>query len=290
MAIKLVNKINNTVLDFVRGMPFQPLNKFEVNLSILEDDPEDGIGGAFDSGFAATGTSSIANIGRLVYDMFEEDEDVSLNKIIRAGSSILMQLYAQSVTVSLPEIETGTLVNGVKYVKDIKIPEDIEIAFIEDELGLTLRLIEYWRNKIVGYNNYTLYSDKATSYNYPNRKVRKGGATYDKEKKVSSRLLRGEDTGPPLRNYSGSNLNFFNETADYSIGGQKKAKGIEYYKANLVVKPLGVQDESIFFPTIRVQGAFPKSIDSMTFNHESQEFMIHKVKFSVDTIYVSKLV
>ena len=33
----LVGKINNTVLDFVRGVPFQSLNRFEVNLSMGND-------------------------------------------------------------------------------------------------------------------------------------------------------------------------------------------------------------------------------------------------------------
>jgi uncharacterized protein YqfB (UPF0267 family) len=293
MAIKLVNKINNTVLDFVRGVPFQSLNKFEVNLSIMDNDSDTWGGmakGAVDSAAAATGTSAIANIGRMFSDFIEEEEDVTLNKLIRVGSSILMQLYAQSVTVSLPEIETASLVNGVKYIKDIKIPEDIEISFLEDELGLTIRLIEYWKTKIVGYNNFISHSDRATSYNYPGREVRQGGSTYNQTKQKRKSGGGSEFSGDPqeitLRNFSGSTLNFFTE----DVGDRKRAKGIEYYKANIIVKPLGVQDESIFFPTIKVQGAFPKSIDSLTFSHDSQEFMIHKVKFSVDAVYMSKAI
>lgn len=280
MAITLTNKINNTVLDFVRGVPFQSLNKFEVNLSIADDD-EGGAGdlkGAVDSGLSAVGASSLANIIASITDFASAEDDVTLNKIIRIGSSVLMQLYAQSITVSLPEIETGHLVNGVKYIKDIKIPEDIEISFLEDELGLTLRLIEYWKTKIIGYDNYVLYSDKATSRNFTGRTVKKGGSKLRNP-------VSGENT-LPLRNYSGSTIDFFNE----GITSNKKAKGIEYYKANLFIKPLGVQDESILFPAIKVKGAFPKSIDSFTFNHESQDFMIHKVRFSVDTVYVSKFV
>lgn len=285
MAITLTNKINNTVLDFVRGVPFQSLNKFEVNLSIADDDEggEGDLKGAVDSGLSAVGASSLANIIASIADFASAEDDVTLNKIIRIGSSVLMQLYAQSITVSLPEIETGHLVNGVKYIKDIKIPEDIEISFLEDELGLTLRLIEYWKTKIIGYDNYVLYSDKATSRNFTGRTVRKGRKNYS--------ATETKDSTISLRNYSGSTIDFFNE--GYSLltsKSQKKAKGIEYYKANLFIKPLGVQDESILFPAIKVKGAFPKSIDSFTFNHESQDFMIHKVRFSVDTVYVSKFV
>ena len=150
----LVGKINNTVLDFVRGVPFQSLNRFEVNLSMGND--------YLSSAANANGGGAIANLVQAISDAFE-DTDPSLNKIIRVGNSVILQLYAQSVSVSLPEIETGSLVNGVKYIKDIKMPEDFEITFLEDELGLTIRLIEFWREKIVGYDNYVMYSDTATS-------------------------------------------------------------------------------------------------------------------------------
>ena len=274
MAISVTGKINNTVLDFVRGVPFQSLNKFEVNLSIGDGEYSD----AFDSVGAGAGGSAIANIGKAIID-FSNDKDPSLSKIIRVGSSVLMQLYAQSITVSLPEIETAHLVNGVKYIKDIKIPEDIDISFLEDEGGLTLRLIEYWKTKIVGYDNYVLYSDKATSVNYPDRRVRHEGTSYA----TSADGERSALTNAKLNNFSGSKITFFNE-------GGNNSNGIEPYKANMFIKPLGVQDESLFFPGIRIKGAFPKSVDSMTFSHDSQEFMIHKVKFSVDIVYVSKFI
>jgi hypothetical protein len=289
MAISVTGKINNTVLDFVRGVPFQSLNKFEVNLSIGDGEYAD----AFDSVGAAAGGSAIANIGKTVIEFFQDSEDPSLGKIIRVGSSVLMQLYAQSITVSLPEIETGHLVNGVKYIKDIKIPEDIDISFLEDEGGLTLRLIEYWKTKIVGYDNYVLYSDKATSINYPNRQVRYGGKNFKTDDKgqtsneIGSQEKDSKLTNAQLNNFSGSKINFFNEERS---NNKYSTKGIEPYKANMFIKPLGVQDESLFFPGIRIKGAFPKSIDSMTFSHDSQEFMIHKVKFSVDIIYVSKFI
>ena len=315
MAISITNKINNTVLDFVRGVPFQSLNKFEVNLSVQsEDNP---YLDAAESAGAAAGASSLANILKALTD-FNNEEDPSLNKIIRVGSSVLMQLYAQSITVSFPEIETNHLVNGVKYIKDIKIPEDIEITFLEDEFGLTLRLIEYWKTKIIGYDNYIMYSDKATDLTFNNRKVRSGGKTYDSSGTTYKRNEQGnlvpeekqlDEKGKDklkskkLRNYSGSTLNFFNDTTsvksdasnqdDANIFGnvaKNKSNGIEYYKANMFIKPLGVQDESIVFPTIRVKGAFPKSIESMTFSQDSQDFMTHKVRFSVDTIFVSKLI
>ena len=224
-----------------------------------------------------------------------------------------MQLYAQSITVSFPEIETNHLVNGVKYIKDIKIPEDIEITFLEDEFGLTLRLIEYWKTKIIGYDNYIMYSDKATDLTFNNRKVRSGGKTYDSSGNTYKRNEQGnleantplnqkdkdKLTSKKLRNYSGSTLNFFNDNdlessndpnATFGYVAKNKSNGIEYYKANMFIKPLGVQDESIVFPTIRVKGAFPKSIESMTFSQDSQDFMTHKVRFSVDTIFVSKLI
>lgn len=301
MAISITNKINNTVLDFVRGVPFQSLNKFEVNLSVQSDDNA-GLD-ALDSAGASTGASSLANILRGIYDFLDSSGDPSLNQIIRVGSSILMQLYAQSVTVSLPEIETAHLVNGVKYIKDIKIPEDIEITFLEDEFGLTLRLIEYWKTKIIGYDNYIMYSDKATDFNFPNREVRSGGKTYGSNGKEVGYANSKSTTTKKLRNYSGSTLNFFNDTTSvkadasnqddanlFNRVAKNKSNGIEYYKANMFIKPLGVQDESVVFPGIRIKGAFPKSIESMTFSHESQDFMTHKVRFSVDTIYVSKYV
>lgn len=307
MAISITNKINNTVLDFVRGVPFQSLNKFEVNLSVQSDDNA-GLD-ALDSVGAAAGASSLANIVKALTD-FTNEEDPSLNKIIRVGSSVLMQLYAQSITVSFPEIETNHLVNGVKYIKDIKIPEDIEITFLEDEFGLTLRLIEYWKTKIIGYDNYIMYSDKATDLNFTGRKVRSGGKTYDssgttyksdgtQEENQLSTEDKNKLKSKKLRNYSGSTLNFFNDNnlessndpnATFGYVAKNKSNGIEYYKVNMFIKPLGVQDESIVFPGIRIKGAFPKSIDSMTFSHDSQDFMTHKVRFSVDTIYVSKYV
>jgi hypothetical protein len=258
MAISITNKINNTVLDFVRGVPFQSLNKFEVNLSVQsEDNP---YLDAAESAGASVGASSLANIIKAFID-FTDSGDPSLNKIIRVGSSVLMQLYAQSITVSFPEIETNHLVNGVKYIKDIKIPEDIEITFLEDEFGLTLRLIEYWKTKIIGYDNYIMYSDKATDFNFPNRQVKTRGKTYGKDGKdiELSDTEKAKVPAKKLRNYSGSTLDFFNDTvnvydsaSDNPINKTKSisANGIEYYKANMFIKPLGVQDESIVFPTI----------------------------------------
>ena len=200
--------------------------------------------------------------------------------------------------MSLPEIETGSLVNGVKYIKDIKMPEDFEITFLEDELGLTIRLIEFWREKIVGYDNYVMYSDTATSktnVNGQDRKIAKSNQPNNTNKSendnyrnsLSSNTKKKSDL---IQNFSGSTITFFNDDPRglNSIGaGNQKVKGIEAYKANMTLKPLSLQDDLGIppFPSFQMKGAFPKSIDSITFSHDSEEIMMHKVKFSVDTIY-----
>jgi hypothetical protein len=287
----LIGKINNTVLDFVRGVPFQTLNKFEINISTSND--------LFSSAANSTGLGSIANLLQTLAD-FSSSSDPSFNKLLRIGNSILLQLYAQSVSVSLPEIETNTLVNGVKYIKDIKMPEDFEVTFLEDELGSTLRLIEYWKEKIVGYDNYVQYSDTATSATNVNDKPREvstgsgGSATtldfYNSNKKSSAYI----------QNYSGSTLNFFNDSSRVTFGfqnsnsinpfsgtsvGASKVRGIEAYKCNMTLKPLSIQDETFVFPSFQMKGVFPKSIESITFSQDSEDIMMHKVKFSVDAIY-----
>jgi len=276
----LVRKINNTVLDFVRGIPFQTLNKFEINLSLGNE--------LLSSGANANGGGALANIAQAFYD-FTDDDQPSFDKIVRIGTSILLQLYAQSVTISLPEIETGSLINGVKYIKDIKMPEDFEITFLEDELGLTLRFIDLWRLKIVSYDNYVMYSDRATS-----GKFNKGDDRPLTKKNKNSYLAKLNNNSTDLQNFSGSTLDFFNDEGTIpTSSGENRANrykyttGIESYKANMTLKPLSMQDDLGIppFPSFQLKGVFPKSIDSMTFSQDSQEFMIHKVKFSVDTIY-----
>lgn len=297
----LVRKINNTVLDFVRGIPFQTLNKFEINLSLGNE--------LLSSGANANGGGALANIAQAIYDFGDSADEPSFDKIVRIGTSIILQLYAQSVTISLPEIETGSLVNGVKYIKDIKMPEDFEITFLEDELGLTLRFIDLWRLKIVGYDNYVMYSDRATSKTFESKNS-KGDLQTSSRPTTQKRTQRGQgylakinnESVNEIQNFSGSTLDFFNDewtadigtpsSANRNIGREVARKytytsGIEAYKANMTLKPLSMQDDLGIppFPSFQLKGVFPKSIDSMTFSQDSQEFMIHKVKFSVDTIY-----
>ena len=277
----LVGKINNTVLDFVRGIPFQTLNKFEINISLSND--------FLSSAANATGLGSIANIIQTLAD-WSSSTDPSFNKILRVGNSILLQLYAQSVTVSLPEIETATLVNGVKYVKDIKIPEDFDITFLEDEFGSTLRIIEYWKEMIVGYGNYVQYSDTATSATSVNSKQREISPSTGTDLVTFNNLNSNKKSSAVIQNYSGSTINFFNDSNRKTGGtGASKVRGIEAYKCNMTLKPLSIQDETFVFPSFQMKGVFPKSIESLTFSHDSEEIMTHKVKFSVDNIYTRML-
>lgn len=265
---KLVRKINNTVLDFVRGVPFQALNKFEVNLSMGNE--------LFSSAANANGGGALANLAQVIYDFGGETEEPSFDKLVRIGASIILQLYAQSVTVSLPEIETASLVNGVKYIKDLKMPEEFEISFLEDELGLTLRFIDLWRLKIVGYDNYVMYSDRATSkkFNDNPRSTTTQASKYNSNTKVKD-----------IQNFSGSTLDFFGDQV--TMGTVTLSRGIEAYKANMTLKPLSLQDDLGVppYPSFQMKGVFPKSIDSITFSQDSSDFLIHKVKFSVDTVY-----
>lgn len=279
----LVGKINNTVLDFVRGIPFQTLNKFEINISLTND--------FVSSAANATGLGSIVNIISGVLD-WQSSKDPSFNKILRVGNSVILQLYAQSVTVSLPEIETATLVNGVKYVKDIKIPEDFDITFLEDEFGSTLRIIEYWKEKIVGYGNYVQYSDTATatSVNSKQREISDSTGSSSEFGSNFSYWNSNRKSSAVIQNYSGSTINFFNDSNRETGGtGASKVRGIEAYKCNMTLKPLSIQDETFVFPSFQMKGVFPKSIESLTFSHDSEEIMTHKVKFSVDNIYTRML-
>lgn len=288
----LVRKINNTVLDFVRGVPFQALNKFEVSLSLGNE--------LLSSAVTANGGGAIANIAQSIIELTSSSnsgKEPSLDKIVRVGTSIILQLYAQSITIPLPEIETASLVNGVKYIKDLKMPDEFEISFLEDELGLTLRIIDLWRLKIVGYDNYVMYSDRATSKTFEGRKTTKtdGGTNYWDKLNNNTKNLQ---------NFSGSTLDFFGDQGTFDVLGSDSAeatatgskqgsgsvkfnKGIETYKANMTVKPLSLQDDLGVppYPSFQMKGVFPKSIDSITFSHDSSDFLIHKVKFSVDTVY-----
>lgn len=275
---KLVRKINNTVLDFVRGVPFQSLNKFEINLSMENE--------LASSSVNANGGGVLANLAQVIFDFATDRDQPTFDKLVRIGASVILQLYAQSVTVSLPEIETASLVNGVKYIKDLKMPDEFEISFLEDELGLTLRFIDLWRLKIVGYDNYVMYSDRATSKSFI--KGVKRPTTPQK-----STFSWGSNTKEKeIQNFSGSILDFFNNEYSSRISGQQLVtsnltRGIEAYKANMTLKPLSLQDDLGVppYPSFQMKGVFPKSIDSITFSQDSSDFLIHKVKFSVDTVY-----
>lgn len=176
--------------------------------------------------------------------------DLSLDTLkavaFAALDTTIARLHIQDITVPFIEFEYED-VNGMKHVKDIKHPEEIEITFIENDIGLVRNYLQYWMNQIAVPNT--------NGFGIPS------GAS------LSTGSFTAQNVDPALT--------FTYSFKDKQQSAKKNAK---------IIMQMGTGLPSP--AVIQIEGLRYKSIDSWDLSQGSEEPLLIKATFAVDVIRI----